>query len=142
VGAPTIDITSSDGEWPAFFKVPAGCQCPPVDARDLDTEVFYLVSAFPATSEDFRCALQRGCFETKPHCLRAGLSCALSALALTKKQKRIPRLRSHQIASAQLSAKHGKYKQTTQDTDHHTMWLRSCALREAPTLFAVPGEVQ
>jgi hypothetical protein len=123
-------------EWPAMFTHPDG-SCPPADAVDLDGEIFVLVASSPPTADDFRNAKERGVFPGVPHCLRVGLSCALAAAALVKRQKRVPRLKNHLIASAPLRPAHGKHKQTTDDLTHYTMWLRTVALQAAPGLFSV-----
>lgn len=125
-------------EWPETFAHPEH-PCPPTDAIDLDGEVFVLVANPQPTADDFRSALQRGVFLDKPHPLRAGLSCALTATALERRRKRVPRLRDHHVAQARLHPVHGKHKQTTDDVTHYTMWLRTAALRDAPSLFSTGG---
>jgi hypothetical protein len=122
-------------KWPDHF----GEDCPPASAGALDRVIFYLVEACPPTADDFKCAIDRGFFAQHPHCLRAGLSCAVEAAALERRRERVPRLRTHRIASASLSASHGRYEQTTSARDHYTMWLRQRALATAPTLFSCMG---
>lgn len=122
-------------KWPDHF----GEDCPPASAGALDGVIFYLVETCPPTADDFKCAIDRGSFEQQPRCLRAGLSCAVEAAALERRRERIPRLRTHQIASASLSQEHGNYAQTTSIPDHYTMWLRKRALAAAPTLFSCMG---
>lgn len=132
------DVSPADAlpEWPEMFKHLDG-SCPPADAVDLNGEIFVLVAGSPPTPDDFRCARERGVFPDAPHCLRVGLSCAIAADPLLKRQKRVPRLKHHLIASAHLNAAHGKHQQTTSDLTHYTMWLRSAALQAAPGLFSV-----
>jgi len=125
-------------EWPDTFAHPDH-PCPPTDAIDLDGEVFVLVANLQPTADDFLSALQRGVFLDKPHPLRAGLSCALTETALERRRKRVPRLRGHHVARARLHPVHGKHKQTTDDVTHYTMWLRTAALRDAPSLFTTHG---
>lgn len=122
-------------EWPSHF----GEGCPPVEADDLDRKIFYLVSQCPPVARDFQSAIERGAFDQGPPCLRAGLSCAVEGGSLLKLQQRVPRLRRYRLASAELTAEHGKYQQTTDRLDHYTMWLRARALKSAPDLFSCEG---
>lgn len=122
-------------EWPQHF----GPGCPPASAHPFDGELFYLVEACPPRSDDFKCAINRGCFLDQPHCLRAGLSCAVDSSALEKRRERVPRLRTFRVASATLCETHGRYERTTDAPDHYTMWLTAVALAGAPTLFSCLG---
>jgi hypothetical protein len=120
-------------EWPAHFPD----KCPPTDALDLNHNVFLLVATDPPTGADTQCAIDRRSFKQKPACLRASISCRLTASDAEELRRAIPRLRSFLISSAALEPRHGKIKQTGDDPAHYSMWLRASVLPSAHTLFRV-----
>ncbi len=129
---PESEETSEMEEWPPHF--PDGC--PPVTAFDLSEVVLYLVKSDPPVAEDFLSAAERGAFADALPCERAALSCGLTLQYIEQLRKAVPRLRLMRIASAALQAQQGKIGQTGKP-GHYSMWLRSSALRTAPTLFRV-----
>lgn len=132
MGSQGTEAEASEAQWPAHFVD----GCPPTNADPLDREIFYLVSTTPPSNADFKSALERGAFPKDPEtCQRAGLSCAIERAHLDETRKRVTRLRTYRIASANLKPSHGVYAQTSRDWRHHTMWLRQTALEAAPTLF-------
>lgn len=124
--------TIDTGEWPPHFPI----GCPPRDAAELSGNVLYLVRSNPPAAEDFLSAAERGAFPDAPACERAALSCGLTRDYIERLRRSVPRLRAMHVARASLQAHHGKLKQTMKP-GHHSMWLRTAALRAAPRLFEV-----
>ena len=119
-------------EWPAHFP---DC-CPPSDASDLDCTVYYLVSKNPPEHSCFLSAKERDAFKGKNECERASLSCGISLEYISALRDSTPRLMEHYIAAARLRPSDGRFSQTGKP-GHHSMWLRSASLDQAPIKFTV-----
>lgn len=118
--------------WPDHFP----SDCPPENAKDVQHEIYYLVAHVPPQADDFLSALQKGFFQDSDPCQRASLSCGLSRKYIEALRASIRRLRSHRVAKASLCPHHGKIKETGHP-GHHSLWLRSDALRQALEIFEV-----
>lgn len=135
-----MDAKKAAMEWPNHF--PDGCPSPQIP--DAGGDVFRLTKKPSLViREDFRSHAEKcpgkgkgcvTCADQTP-CVAAALSCYLTFDAAKEALKSIPRFSG--IARASLSADDGKVGKTGTKPSHYSLWLRTRALDNALSLFAV-----
>lgn len=95
--------------------------CPPIDASEAAGEVFRIVKHEPPSAADMASHMETGRLPKAPTCLRCGLSLFREIQDAFHQRLLLPKLGSL-IASATLTADHGKTKLTAAKQPTHTTW--------------------
>lgn len=110
-------------KWPNYFPE----QCPPVDARNDNIQVFRLVDGAPLSAKDFRPTVieqPHRAFEADKLCAACGVSVFRNVQDVIKKRSRFKPLRSKKIALGSITEVDGLVLETFEPT-HMTWWLQT-----------------
>lgn len=109
--------------WPEYFPR----ECPPVDARRDNIEVFRLVDGCPPSTADFRPTLveyPHRNFEGEKRCAACGVSVFRDVKDIIRKRSLYKPLRDKKIAVGRISHEDGLVLETFEPS-HLTWWLQT-----------------
>jgi hypothetical protein len=121
-------------EWPAHIASVQGCPLP--DAAPVDGPIFRRIAGASDDWKSYRELRKIG--KNAPaakHCQSAALSCYRDLNALKQILAVHEAWATQQIVVAHLRPEHGVIKQTGNDPNHHSLWLRSAHHKNCADLF-------